>query len=258
MNEKLTRLWAAKTKDEEWWSSFVTSPLAIAINYLVIDIEWLTPNIITLFSFIIAIISVIFIIAGGTVNFIIAAILINMSHVLDCMDGQMARYRKMTSAAGSFFDKYTDQLQVTLWFGSVAYAAYVQSHNVLPICLAFIGVAFYNLRGYTKYVRHYVEMSRDNEYLDKLSKHTAKVKKKEIAGLGFGILPNLRWFLGEQRKIFSFEEGVFIFMLSFALVLNQLTPMLWIFAISQIYHGLARGWQRGFQIARKQQIDISK
>ena len=44
MNDKLTRLWATKTKNDEWWSSFVTAPLAIALNYLVVDFKWLTPE----------------------------------------------------------------------------------------------------------------------------------------------------------------------------------------------------------------------
>jgi len=258
MNVKLTRLWATKNKDDEWWSSFVTSPLAIAVNYVVVDIKWLTPNLITLFSFIAAIIAALFVITGGTVNFIIAAVLIHWSHVLDCMDGQMARYRKTTSPSGSFFDKLTDQIQVTIWFGSVGYAAYTQSQNVLPVFLAFIGVAFYSLRGYTKYVAIYTEMSRDSGYLEKLSKEASCVKKEDTAGLGFGVLENLRWFVREQRKIISFDEGVFIFMLSLALVLDKLTPMLWVFAISQLFYGLARGWQRGCRIDRKQNTTIKK
>ncbi len=258
MNEKLRRLWATKTRDDEWWSSFVTAPLAIVVNYLVVDVKELTPNKITLFSFIVAILSVIFIIADGSVNFIIAAILIHLSHVLDCMDGQMARYRKTSSLVGSFFDKLTDQIQVTLWFSAVGYVAYVQSQNVLPIFLAFIGVAFYNLRGYAKYVSLYTGMSNDNQYLNKLSKQVSSVENKQTAGLGFGFLANLRWFVREQRKIIFFDEGVFIFMLSFALILNQLTPMLWVFAISQLYYGLARGWQRGRKIAHNQPMAIKK
>ena len=258
MNEKLARLWATKTKDDEWWSSFVTSPLAIAVNYVVVDIKWLTPNLITLFSFIIAIIAALLIIAGGTVSFVIAAVLIHWSHVLDCMDGQMARYRNTTSLPGSYYDKLTDQIQVTIWFGSVGYAAYTQSQNALPAFLAFIGVAFYSLRGYTKYVALYTEMSADSGYLEQLSKEASRVQKEATAGLGFGALENLRWFVCEQRKIFSFDEGVFIFMLSFALVLDKLTPMLWVFAISQLYWGLARGLQRGCRIGRKQYTTIKK
>lgn len=252
MNEKLNRLWKTKNKDDEWWSSFVTSPLAILVNYLVVDVKWITPNLITLFSFIIAVISAAFIVIGGATNFIISAVLIHISHILDCMDGQMARYRKTSSPSGSFFDKLTDQLQITIWFGAVAYAAYAQSGKVLPVFLAFTGVAFHSWHAYTKYIAIY-EISQDSRYKcpklsdtwDKLSKPESYTQKKVTAGLGYGILANLRWFIGEQKKMLSFNEGVFIFMLSLALLLNEMTPMLWVFAISQIFHGLLRVWQMG-------------
>ena len=258
LTQRFNRLWETKNKDDEWWSSFVTAPLAIAINFIVVDIKWLTPNLITLFSFITAIISALFIIAGGIENFIIAAVLIHLSHVLDCMDGQMARYRKTISHSGSYFDKLTDQIQVTIWFGAVGYAAYAQTQNTLPVFLAFIGVAFYSLRGYAKYVTIYTEMSRDNEYLEKLSKEATRVKKKKTAGLGFSFSENWQWFVREQRKFLDFDEGVFIFMLSLSLILNQLTLMLWVFAISQLYHGLSRSWKRGCQLNRNQKVPLKK
>lgn len=260
MNEKLKRLWETKNKDDEWWSSFVTAPLAVVFNYVVVDIKWLTPNLITLFSFITSLASVVFIIIGGFINFIIAAVLIHLSHILDCMDGQMARYRGVSSKSGAYFDKLTDQVQVTLWFGAIGYAAYAQSQNVLPVFLAFAGVAFYSLRGYTKYVAIYTEMCDDKEYLEKASKKVSEIEKKieGKAGLGHGFLANLRWFINEQRKILSFDEGVFIFMLSFALIFNTIIPMLWVFAISQVFYGLYRGWQRGRQLHFNQQITIKK
>lgn len=62
------------------------------------------------------------------------------------------------------------------------------------------------------------------------------------------LLNNIRWFLKEQLKFFHFNEGIFIFMLSLALILNTITEMLWFFAISQVLYGLGRGWQRGMQI----------
>ncbi|MDF1763304.1 MAG: CDP-alcohol phosphatidyltransferase family protein [Oleibacter sp.] len=246
MNEKLARLWDTKNKNDEWWSSFVTSPLAIAFNYLFVDIEWLTPNLLTIFSFFVAIIAAVFIISGGMVNFIIAAVLINVSHVLDCMDGQMARYRKTPSLSGGFYDKLTDQIQVALWFGAVGYAAYVQSHHIAPVLLAFVGVVFYNLRGYIKYVGIFTEMTRDSQYLDKVSKLVSK--NKIPAGLGCSLLVNLKWLAAEQRKIFLFDEGVFIFMLSISLVFNVLIPMLWVFALSQVFYGIFRGWRQGLRI----------
>jgi len=247
---KLTRLWATKNKNDEWWSLFVTSPLAIAVNYMVVDIKWLTPNLITLLSFITAIASVMFIIAGGQINFIVAAALIHLSHILDCMDGQMARFRGISSNLGSFLDKLTDQIQVFIWFGAIGYASYIQSQNILPIFLAFTGVTFYSLRSYIKYVTIYLFTCEDKEYLERSFKEISDLEKtnEKIAGLGHRLWPNLRWFIDEQRKIFYFNEGVFIFMLSLALILNVLLPMLWIFAASQIYYGLFRCLQRGRQI----------
>ncbi len=246
MSEKLQRLWATKTKQDEWWSSFVTSPLAVAANFLIVDLQWLTPNRITALSFFVAFIAAGFIVVGGTGSFILAAVLIHISHVLDCMDGQMARYRQTSSAAGSYFDRLTDQVQVTLWFGAAGYAAYAQSHDVVPVFLAFIGVAFYGLRGYAKYVAIQTEMSRNAAYLTQLAK--TKIFP-ETAGLGFGWQANIRWFVNEQRKILDFDEGVFIFMLSLALVLDKLTPMLWVFAVSQVFYGVYRSVQHGIQIA---------
>ena len=64
--------------------------------------------------------------------------------------------------------------------------------------------------------------------------------------------------MAEQRKIILFNEGVFIFMLSLALVLDELIPMLWVFALSQLFYGLTRGWQRGRDIDRNQKIKIEK
>ena len=258
MNDKLTRLWATKTKNDEWWSSFVTAPLAIALNYLVVDIKWLTPNLITLLSFIVAILSVVLIIAGGTVNFISAAVLIHLSHILDCMDGQMARYRNTSSLAGCYFDKLTDQLQITLWFGAIGYAAYAQSHDVVPVFLAFIGVSFYSLRGYSKYVAIYSEVAEDKQYLDKISEKETDLKREDVAGPGYGLLANMKWFMVEQRKIIRFDEGVFIFMLSLALVLNAFTPMLWLFAISQVIHGVIRSWLRGVNMTNRSSQILGK
>jgi phosphatidylglycerophosphate synthase len=258
MNEKCSRLWDTKNKDDEWWSSFVTAPLAILFSYAVVDIKWLTPNLITFLSFLTAVFSASFIVAGGSTNFLIAALLIHLSHVFDCMDGQIARYRKTSSASGSYFDRVTDQVQVIIWFGAVGYAAYLQVGTVLPVFLALIGVAFYSLRGYVKYVAIHVEMSRDQSYLEKITQSVQVSKKPVVAGPGFGFLVNLRWFLSEQRKILRFDEGVFIFMLSLSLVLDQLIPMLWVFAFSQVFYGIFRVFQHAQKIDRNEKSLIEK
>ena len=262
------RIWATKNPDDEWWSSFVTSPMAVVFNWIVIDFAWITPNRITLFSFIVALASAVFICLGSLeeiqrVSFhVAAAILIHVSHILDCMDGQMARYRGTLSRSGSFFDKATDHLQVFIWFGAIAYAGYIHAHqDVTPIFLGFIGVCFYALRGYVKYVVIHSEMERDKEYLTETSRIIAALQKQldEFGGLDKGLGNNLAWFLKEQKKLFNFDEGVFIFMLSLALIFPAtLIPMLWVFAVSQFLLGIIRCCQRGQQLASGHRPDSPK
>jgi len=255
MTDKMTRLWATKTKDDEWWSSFVTAPFAIVMNYWAVDVPWLTPNRITAASFLVAVVATLCILIGGHGFFILAAVLIHLSHMLDCMDGQMARFRHVSSPVGSYYDRLTDQVQVALWFGAAGYAAYAQTLSVVPVFLALIGIAFYGLRGYAKYVALEIETARDADY----PANMARLKRREPeAGLGFGVVANLKWFIREQHKVLAFDEGVFIFMLSAALIFDQLTPMLWIFAASQVFLGTFRSWKRGKNIDANHKISIQK
>lgn len=255
MTGKLTQLWATKTKDDEWWSSFVTAPLGILANFVAVEVPWITPNRITAASFLVAVVASIGILVGGTACFIAAAVLIHLSHILDCMDGQMARYRRVSSPEGSYYDRLTDQVQVTLWFGAAGYAAYAQTASVVPAFLAMFGIAFYGLRGYAKYVALEIETACDPDYPKKL----ARLKKSDVkAGLGFGLRDNVVWFLHEQRKVFAFDEGVFIFMLSAALIFDQLTPMLWVFAASQLFWGTYKAWFRGNNIGRNRKLFFPK
>ena len=266
--DKFKRIWATKNPNDEWWSSFVTSPLAVVCNWFVVDIAWITPNLLTLFSFIVALASAVFICLGSLeesqrVSFhVAAAILIHVSHILDCMDGQMARYRGTISRSGGFYDKSTDHLQVFIWFGAISYAGYAQTQqDVTPIFLAFIGVSFYAMRGYVKYVAIHSEMERDKEYLTEISRASAALQKQldELGGLGKGLGNNLIWFLKEQRKLFNFDEGVFVFMLSLALIIpSTLIPMLWVFAVSQGFWGIIRCCQRGQQLSHDQRPDSPK
>jgi phosphatidylglycerophosphate synthase len=259
MQGKFQRLWKTKNKNDEWWSSFVTSPIAIAINLVVVDWPFLTPNRITVLSFVTGLMAGVLILLGEPVHFIIAAFLINLSHVLDCMDGQMAKYRGTSSRFGNYFDKVTDQIKIFVWFAATSVASFNQTHSVTPVLLGFTGVCFYYLRVYVKYVTIFIEIEHDKNYLENSSAASVIVlKEEEQAGPGAGFVKNLLWFVREQRKLFLFNEAVFVFMISLALILNQLLPMLWIFALSQLYYGTLRAWQRGRQIYLNQHSELLK
>lgn len=260
MNDKFLKLWETKNKNDEWWSSFVTSPLAILLNWVVVDIKWITPNLITSISFVVSLLASGLILAGTQSTYVCAALLINASLVLDCMDGQMAKYRGVSSRFGSYFDKVTDQIKIYLWFCALAYASFVETESIIPVFLAFTGVTFYSLRVYVKYVTIFIEVDHDITYLEKSSQEAAAInsERSKVGGINAGIKQNVLWFLGEQRKFFLFNEAVFVFLLSVALVFNVMLPILWLFAVSQLYYGLVRSWQRGSQIYNDQHNQLLK
>ena len=109
----------------------------------------------------------------------------------------MARYRKVSSPVGSYYDRITDQVQVTLWFGAAGFAAFAQTNSVTPVFLSLLGIAFYGLRGYAKYVALEIETGRNPDYPAQI----AQMKQVQTtAGLGFGLKANLTWFGREQSK----------------------------------------------------------
>jgi len=251
---KFQRLWKTKNKDDEWWSSFVTAPIGILLNVIVVDWSILNPNRLTTLSFIVSLFGAAFILPYSYQNFVTAVILIQLSHVLDCMDGQMARYRGISSPAGSFYDKIVDFIKIFLFFAAVSFTAFEETHNITVVFLGFTATFFYTLRSYIKYVTLSIRAENDPEYFN----NVLNTKVELSAGHGFSLRKNLLWFLREQRKFFRFEEGVFVFLISASLLLHALLPLLWILAISQLYYGLMKAIQRGLQIKKSKYREMSR
>ena len=251
---KFQRLWKTKNKDDEWWSSFVTAPIGILLNVIVVDWSIINPNRLTTLSFIVSLFGAAFILPFACQNFITAAILIQLSHILDCMDGQMARYRGISSPAGSFYDKISDSIKIFLFFAAVSFTAFEETNNIAVVFLGFTATFFYTLRSYIKYVTLSIRAENDPEYFN----NSLNTEVELSAGPGFSLRKNLFWFLREQRKFFQFDEGVFVFLISAALLLHELIPLLWILAISQLYYGLMKALQRGLQIQKSKYREMSQ
>jgi hypothetical protein len=100
-----------------------------------------------------------------------------------------------------------------------------------------------------------IETGRNPDYPAQI---TQMKQVQTTAGLGFGLQANLAWFGREQSKVLAFDEGVFIFMLSAALIIDQLTPMLWVFASSQVFWGLYKSWLRGKNIDENLKVPTQK
>tara|TARA_B100002052_G_scaffold269425_1_gene268818 strand:+ start:12361 stop:13113 length:753 start_codon:yes stop_codon:yes gene_type:complete len=85
-----------------WRYTFV-NPISIFIAYLLSFFKT-KPSLVTLISFIIGIFGLYHLFIS---NFLYGSILLNLSYLLDCVDGHLARYYNATSKRGRFFDDFS-------------------------------------------------------------------------------------------------------------------------------------------------------
>ncbi len=138
-----------------FWNRFVCRPLAAVL------VSWLkdtrvTPNQITLASFVLGIASAVLLIGlPGHVGLIIAVLVYQASYVLDCADGMLARWRGIASPAGHLLDFLMDELKA---FAILAAAAVrlQREHPEQPLLLVGIFglVALASGIALTSFLRH--------------------------------------------------------------------------------------------------------
>jgi phosphatidylglycerophosphate synthase len=94
-----------------FWNRFVCRPVAAVLVSAVKDTR-VTPNQITLASFVVGVVSAALVIAlPGRTGLIVAVLVYQASYVLDCADGMLARWRGVASPAGHLLDFLMDELK---------------------------------------------------------------------------------------------------------------------------------------------------
>jgi len=131
---------------EEWWSRVFATPIANLVLSGIADWSFITPNRLTILSFILTILTTALILSGTSINLLIAGIVLQLAYIVDCMDGQLARYRQTASSIGSFLDKLSDYIKFPIVLLGLTIEA--QSHygsSILPALLGLLSVFFYRI-----------------------------------------------------------------------------------------------------------------
>ncbi len=194
---------------EEWWSRVFATPVAHWVLRVVADWRWITPNRLTLLSLATALVACLLITTGDEVSFLIAAAAIQFSYILDCMDGQLARYRNASSRFGAFADKWSDFVKFPAILLALTIDASHRDPSLAPVVLGLAAVFFV---GYLPYL-------------------------KSLASSELGIAP---WsvlskpdFASRNLRFFLFEEAQWYLAVSVCLALQSSFAALLVIAISQ-------------------------
>lgn len=109
-----------RKRPDLFWNTYVARPPAAVVVALLASTR-ATPDQVTLFAFVVAMASAACIVAlPGYWGFLIAAVVFELSYVLDCVDGMLARWRGTASATGHLLDFLMDEIKAFVLLGAVS------------------------------------------------------------------------------------------------------------------------------------------
>ena len=112
------RLLLANRSNDGFFSTFVLRKISKGFTRVALTLK-LTPNFITVVSFLVGLIAAI---EFSRSNYILGALLLQISLIFDCVDGEVARYTKQFSRFGAWLDALSDRVKEFMAIGGLAYS----------------------------------------------------------------------------------------------------------------------------------------
>jgi hypothetical protein len=109
-----------KKKDINWFTQHIARPPAAVLVWMFRGTP-ITPNQVTFLATVVAAgAGAMFVAWQGWLGLVLAALVFELSFILDCVDGMLARLRKIASPLGHLLDFLMDELKAMLIYGCVA------------------------------------------------------------------------------------------------------------------------------------------
>ncbi|QXE38887.1 CDP-alcohol phosphatidyltransferase family protein [Streptomyces sp. GMY02] len=194
VDDEAVRLRSAVKARDGFFTTFCVSPYS---RYLA---RWcarrgLTPNQVTTASLLTALIAAACAATGTRGGFVAAGVLLLLSFVLDCTDGQLARYSLQYSTLGAWLDATFDRAKEYAYYAGLALGAARGGDDVWALALAAMVL---------QTCRHVVDFAF-NEAHDDATAATAAPGGKTVAGTPTAVLStrldSVRWTVWARRMI---------------------------------------------------------
>jgi len=145
VDERTIRLREAARGGDGFYSTFVLRRMSWRLTG-VAERAGLSPNQVTLMSFGLGLLGAAFLALGGRGWSVIGALLLQFCLVVDCVDGELARYRRRFSRFGAWLDATTDRVKEFAAVAALAIGAARSDHDLWWLVAAAIAVqTFRNL-----------------------------------------------------------------------------------------------------------------
>lgn len=148
LNVGRLRLSMANRANDGFFSVFVLRKFSKILTWVAVKIG-ATPNQVTTLSFLIGLYSAYSFSRGEFLHTVLGAFLLQLSIIVDCVDGELARYTRKFSKLGAWLDAVTDRVKEYLVYLGLAYGAAKSGENLwIPAMALMLIQTFRHLSDY--------------------------------------------------------------------------------------------------------------
>ena len=148
LNMGRVRLRMANRANDGFFSVFFLRKFSKVLTWLAVKVG-ATPNQVTLISFAIGLYSAYSFSLGGFWNLFLGAVLLQLSIIVDCVDGELARYTRKFSQLGAWLDAVTDRVKEYMVFLGLAMGADKEGRDLwIPAIAMMLIQTFRHLSDY--------------------------------------------------------------------------------------------------------------
>jgi len=139
MNIAALRLKIANRANDGFFSVFFLRKFSKILTWVAVKVG-ATPNQVTLLSFAIGLYSAYSFSRGTFLSILLGAVLLQLSIIVDCVDGELARYTRKFSKLGAWLDAVTDRVKEYLVFLGLAYGASLDGRALWIPAMAMMAI----------------------------------------------------------------------------------------------------------------------
>jgi len=204
---------------KSWWAMLVVLPLARRLSLFVINHTSLTPNVITLGAFLFIPLAAIGYGCGSYYGLLFGALFFEINYLFDCVDGTVARVKKLGTPLGAYLDPVLDRWRIVILTLVLAYGQYRASGDLLVVYLLFLYLGMNNLILFTR--------SAQEKALGKMDRGSTMGIDLARSTMNSGLLA---WWFNktEDRNVMPYYHDIELDALVFVIgpLLNQVVPCL--------------------------------
>lgn len=171
------------------------------------------PDQVTFFSLAVVLAGCYFISTGLRLNLVVGGVLIFLGKVLDSVDGELARLKKVENPRGAWLDGLADRFKESIIILSITLGLYNQTGEIIVWYYGFI--AAISLHMLAVVLEHTGMM--DKSILRRTQEKTWVVRLAQKGGI--------------KPQFIALQADTYLFITSVLIIANQLRPILWLYII---------------------------